>query len=143
MAGHSHSSNIQVRKNAQDKARGKLFTKLMKEIYVSVKLGGPDPDANPKLRAAMAKARSHSVPKDNIQRAIKKGQGGVDGANFEELLMEGYGPGGIAVMARCVTDNRNRTAGEVRFAFSKGGGNMGTSGCVGYMFQKKEDLPPR
>ena len=137
MAGHSHSANIAVRKNAQDKARGKLFTKLMREVYVAVKLNGADPDSNPRLRAAMAKARANSVPKDNIQRAIKKGSGNMDGKVYEELTMEGYGPGGVAVMARCLTDNRNRTAGDVRFAFSKHGGNLGTIGCVGYMFQKK------
>lgn len=137
MAGHSHSANIAVRKNAQDKARGKRFTKLMREIYVAVKLKGPDPESNPRLRAAMAKARANSVPKDNIQRAIKKGTGTTDGKTYEELTMEGYGPGGVAVMARCLTDNRNRTAGEVRYAFSKHGGNLGTMGCVGYMFQQK------
>ena len=137
MAGHSHSANIAVRKNAQDKARGKLFTKLMREVYVAVKLKGPDPESNPRLRAAMAKARANSVPKDNIQRAIKKGSGNTDGKTYEELTMEGYGPGGVAVMARCLTDNRNRTAGEVRYAFSKHGGNLGTMGCVGYMFQQK------
>jgi len=137
MAGHSHSSNIQVRKNAQDKARGKLFSKLMKEIYVSVKLGGPDPDSNAKLRAAISKAKQNSVPKDRISKAISKGSQPAGGANFEELVFEGYGPEGIAVMALCLTDNRNRTAGEIRFAFAKGGGNMGASGCVAYMFQKK------
>jgi YebC/PmpR family DNA-binding regulatory protein len=136
MAGHSHSANIAIRKNAQDKARGKLFTKLMKEIYVAVKIGGPDMDSNPRLRAAIVKARSNSVPKDNIQRAIKKGSGDTDGRTFEELAMEGYGPGGVAIMARCLTDNRNRTASEVRYAFSKGGGNLGAMGCVGYLFKK-------
>lgn len=138
MAGHSHSANVAVRKNAQDKVRAKLFTKLMKEIYVAVKVSGPDADANPRLRAAVAKAKAQSVPKDNIERAISKGSGaGDDDANYEELSMEGYGPGGVAIMATCLTDNRNRTASEVRHAYSRGGGNLGTTGCVGYLFQRK------
>lgn len=137
MAGHSHSANIAVRKNAQDKARAKLFTKLMKEVYVAVKTGGPDISANATLRAAIARAKAQSVPKDNIDRAINKAGGAGDDASYEEVTMEGYGPGGVAIMARCLTDNRNRTASEVRLAFSRGGGNLGTTGCVGYLFQRK------
>ncbi len=137
MAGHSHSANIAVRKGAQDKARGKLFTKLSKEIMVAVKLGGEDPDSNSRLRLALAKARSNSVPKDTIKRAIDRASGNIEGLVYEDLVFEGYGPGGTAIMVECLTENRNRTAGEVRHAFSKGGGNMGSTGCVGYLFQKK------
>ena len=137
MAGHSHSANIAVRKGAQDKARGKLFTKLSKEIMVAVKLGGEDPDSNARLRMALAKARSNSVPKDTIKRAIARASGNVEGLVYEDLVFEGYGPGGTAIMVECLTENRNRTAGEVRHAFSKGGGNLGSTGCVGYLFQKK------
>lgn len=137
MAGHSHSANIAVRKGAQDKARGKLFTKLAKEIAIAAKLGGPDPDMNPRLRLAIQKARSRSVPKDTIERAIKRGAGLTDGESYEELLMEGYGPAGVAILCEVLTDNRNRAASEIRHAFSKGGGNLGTSGCVGYLFQRK------
>jgi len=137
MAGHSHSANIAVRKNAQDKARARLFTKLMKEVYVAVKMGGPDPESNSRLRAAITRAKAQSVPKDKILRAIKKSEGSADDANFEETIMEGYGPGGSAVLVRCLTDNRNRTAANIRHAFAKHGGNFGTSGCVSYMFQRK------
>jgi len=134
MAGHSHSANIAVRKNAQDKVRAKLFTKLMKEIYVAIKLGGPEPENNAKLRAAIARAKAQSVPKDKIQKALNKNN---DDTVYEDVTMEGYGPGGVAVLARCLTDNRNRTAADVRHAFSKHGGNLGTSGCVGYLFQRR------
>jgi len=137
MAGHSHSANIAVRKGAQDKARGKLFTKLSKEIMVAVKLGGDDPDSNARLRLALAKARAHSVPKDTIKRAIDRATGNIEGLVYEDLVFEGYGPGGTAIMVECLTENRNRTAGEVRHAFSKGGGNLGSTGCVAYLFQKK------
>jgi len=137
MAGHSHSANIAVRKGAQDKARGRLFTKLSKEIMVAVKLGGDDPDSNSRLRLALSKARSNSVPKDTIKRAIDRAMGNIEGVVFEDLVFEGYGPGGTAIMVECLTENRNRTAGEVRHAFSKGGGNLGSTGCVGYLFQKK------
>ena len=137
MAGHSHSANIAVRKGAQDKARGKLFTKLSKEIMVAVKLGGDDPESNSRLRLALSKARSNSVPKDTIKRAIDRATGNIEGLVFEDLLFEGYGPGGTAIMVECLTENRNRTAAEVRHAFSKGGGNLGSTGCVGYLFQKK------
>jgi len=114
-----------------------MFTKLSKEIMVAVKLGGDDPDSNSRLRLALAKARSNSVPKDTIQRAIDRASGNVESAVYEDLTFEGYGPGGVAIMVDCLTDNRNRTASEVRHAFSKGGGNLGISGCVGYMFQRK------
>ncbi len=137
MAGHSHSANIAIRKGAQDKKRGKLFTKLVKEIMVAAKLGGPDPDSNPRLRMAMTKARSNSMPRANIERAVAKGSGTLEGENYESLSMEGYGPGGVAVMCDVLTDNRNRAASEIRHAFSKGNGNLGTSGCVAYMFQRK------
>ncbi len=137
MAGHSHSANIAVRKGAQDKARGKLFTKLSKEIMVAVKLGGDDPESNSRLRMALSKARSYSVPKDTIQRAIDRASGNIEGLVYEDLVFEGYGPGGTAIMVECLTENRNRTAADVRHAFSKGGGNLGSTGCVGYLFQKK------
>jgi YebC/PmpR family DNA-binding regulatory protein len=137
MAGHSHSANIAVRKGAQDKARGKLFTKLSKEIMVAVKLGGEDPESNSRLRLALSRARSNSVPKDTIKRAIDKAAGNIEGLVFEDLVFEGYGPGGTAVMVECLTENRNRTAAEVRHAFAKSGGNLGSTGCVGYLFKKK------
>ena len=137
MAGHSKWANIKRRKGAQDAIRGKLFTKLIKEIMVAAKMGGGDPDSNPRLRLAIDKAKSNSMPRDNIKRAIDKATGNVDTANYEELLMEGYGPGGVAVMLEILTDNRNRTASEVRFAFTKGNGNLGTTGCVAYMFNRK------
>ena len=117
MAGHSKWANIQHRKGAQDKKRGKLFSKLNREIMVAAKLGDPDPASNPRLRLAIDKARAQSMPKDNIERAIKKGSGQMDSSNFEEVTYEGYGPGGVAVMVRCLTDNRNRTVAEVRHAF--------------------------
>ncbi|MEM9386250.1 MAG: YebC/PmpR family DNA-binding transcriptional regulator [Pseudomonadota bacterium] len=133
MAGHSKWANIQHRKGAQDKKRGKLFTKLAREITVSAKLGGGDPTSNPRLRLAMDKARAQSMPKDNIERAIKRGSGGGEG-NLDEIRYEGYGPGGVAVMVDCMTDNRNRTVAEVRHAFSKFGGNLGADGSVAYLF---------
>ncbi len=137
MAGHSHSANIAVRKGAQDGKRAKVFSKLAKEIAVATKLGGADPDANPRLRLALRKAKAQSLPKDTVDRAIKKGSGDGEQDNFEELAMEGYGPGGVAVYCEVLTDNRNRAASEVRYAFTRGGGNLGTSGCVGYMFARK------
>ncbi|MEO0423241.1 MAG: YebC/PmpR family DNA-binding transcriptional regulator [Pseudomonadota bacterium] len=133
MAGHSKWANIQHRKGAQDKKRGKLFTKLAREITVSAKLGGGDPMSNPRLRLAIDKARAQSMPKDNIERAIKRGSGGAEG-NLDEIRYEGYGPGGVAVMVDCMTDNRNRTVAEVRHAFSKFGGNLGADGSVAYLF---------
>jgi YebC/PmpR family DNA-binding regulatory protein len=135
MAGHSKWANIQHRKGAQDKKRGKLFTKLIREITVAARLGGGDIAANPRLRLAVDKAKAKSMPKDNIERAIKKGSGDLDGNDFQEIRYEGYGPGGSAVMVDCMTDNRNRTVAEVRHAFSKFGGNLGADGSVSYMFQ--------
>ncbi len=137
MAGHSKWANIQHRKKAQDAKRGKIFTRLIREISVAAREGGGDADANPRLRLAMDRANAANVPKDNIERAIKKATGELDGANYEEIRYEGYAPGGVAVMVDCVTDNRNRTVAAVRHAFSKHGGNLGTDGSVGYLFEKK------
>ncbi len=137
MAGHSKWANIKRRKGAQDAIRGKLFTKLIREITTAARMGGADIDANPRLRAAVDKAKANSMPRDNIKRAIDKGAGNLDGDDFEEIRFEGYGPGGVAVIVECLTDNRNRTAGDVRFAFTKHNGNLGTTGCVGYMFNRK------
>lgn len=137
MAGHSKWKNIQNRKNAQDSKRGKVFQKLAKELYVAAKQGGPDPELNPSLRLVVEKSKSANMPNDNIQRAIDKATGSLDGDNYEEIIYEGYGPGGTAVMVMCLTDNRNRTASNVRLAFSKNGGNLGESGCVAYMFERK------
>ena len=134
MAGHSKWANIQHRKKAQDAKRGKLFTKLIREIVVSAKMGGGDPDANPRLRAAIDKALSGNMTRDTIERAVNRGAGGGEGDNVEELLYEGYGPGGTAVLVECMTDNRNRTVAGVRHAFGKSGGNLGTEGSVAYMF---------
>ena len=136
MAGHSKWANIQHRKGAQDKKRGKLFTKLIREITVSAKMGGGDASANPRLRAAMDAALSNNMPKDTIERAVKRGSGGMDGESYDEVRYEGYGPGGAAVMVDAMTDNRNRTVAEVRHAFSKCGGNMGTDGSVAFLFNK-------
>ena len=136
MAGHSKWANIQHRKKAQDAKRGKLFTKLIREVSVAARMGGSDPDANSRLRLAMDKAVSGNVPKDTLERAIKRAAGEDDGQNIEEIRYEGYGPGGVAVMADCMTDNRNRTVAEVRHAFSKAGGNLGTDGSVSYLFSK-------
>ncbi len=137
MAGHSKWANIQHRKGAQDKKRGKLFTKLVKEITVAARMGDPDPAANPRLRLAVDKAMAQSMPKDNIERAIKRGSGQMEGDNYEEIRYEGYGINGVAVMVDCMTDNRNRTVAEVRHAFSKHGGNLGNDGSVAYLFDKK------
>ena len=134
MAGHSKWANIQHRKGAQDKKRGKLFTKLIREITVAAKTGGGDPDANPRLRLAIDKAKAQSMPKDNIERAVKRGSGDLDGSDYTEMRYEGYGPGGTAVMVDCLTDNTNRTVADVRHAFTKYGGNLGTSGSVNYLF---------
>jgi YebC/PmpR family DNA-binding regulatory protein len=134
MAGHSKWANIQHRKGAQDKKRGKLFTKLIREITVAAKMGGGDPDSNPRLRLAIDKAKAQSMPKDNIERAVKRGAGELDGSDYQEIRYEGYGPSGTAVMVDCLTDNRNRTVAEVRHAFSKFGGNLGADGSVNYLF---------
>jgi len=136
MAGHSKWANIQHRKGAQDKKRGKLFTKLIREITVAARAGGGDPDSNPRLRLAIDKAKGQSMPKDNIERAVKRGSGELDGMDYEVIFYEGYGPGGVAVMVDCLTDNRNRTVADVRHAFSKFGGNLGADGSVAYLFNK-------
>jgi len=136
MAGHSKWANIQHRKNAQDARRGKLFTKLIREITVAARMGDPDPASNPRLRMAVDKALTANMTKDTIERAIKRGSGAQDAENFEEIRYEGYGPGGVAVMVDCMTDNRNRTVAEVRHAFTKAGGNLGTDGSVAFQFSK-------
>lgn len=137
MAGHSKWANIKHRKASQDAKRGKIFTKIAVELTVAAKLGGDDPDSNPRLRQAMVKARSASMPKDNIDRAIKKGLGGQDGQDYTEKTYEGYGPSGVAFVVECLTDNINRTVSEVRHCFTKFGGNLGTDGSVNWMFHKK------
>ncbi|NGP43428.1 YebC/PmpR family DNA-binding transcriptional regulator [Bacillaceae bacterium SIJ1] len=137
MAGHSKWKNIQHRKNAQDAKRGKLFMKLAKEIYVAAKEGGSDLATNSSLRNIVDKARNQNMPNDNIERAIKKASGDVDGAHYEEFTYEGYGAGGVAVMVRVLTDNKNRTAAAVRHAFTKNQGNLGENGCVSFMFTRK------
>lgn len=136
MAGHSKWANIRFRKGAQYAKRGKLFTKLIREITVATKAGGPDPDNKPRLRSAVDKGLSNNMKRDTIETAIKEGSGATDGDNFDEIRYEGYGPAGTAVIVDCLTDNKNRTVAEVRHAFSKAGGNLGTSGSVDYMFQK-------
>ena len=144
MAGHSKWANIQHRKGAQDKKRGKIFTKLIREITIAARIGGGDMNANPRLRLAIDKAKSQSMPKDNIERAVKRGSGAQDGVDYQEIRYEGYGPGGTAVMVDCMTDNRNRTVADVRHAFSKFGGNLGADGSVGYLFNHVGQLrfPP-
>ena len=136
MAGHSKWANIQHRKGRQDKKRGKLFTKLIREITVAARIGGSDLNSNPRLRTAVDKAKNQSMPKDNIDRAVSKGTGEGEGFNLEEVTYEGYGPGGVAILIECVTDNKNRTVAEVRYALSKFGGNLGTEGSVAYLFQQ-------
>ena len=139
MAGHSKWANIQHRKGRQDAVRAKLFSKLSKEITVAAKMGDPDPDKNPRLRLAVKEAKSQSMPKDNIDRAIKKSQAG-DGDDYEEIRYEGYGPNGVAVIVETMTDNRNRTASTVRSTFTKNGGNLGETGSVGFMFDRKGEV---
>jgi YebC/PmpR family DNA-binding regulatory protein len=135
MAGHSKWANIQHRKGRQDAKRGKVFTKLIKEITVAARMGGGDPNFNPRLRMAIDKAKAENMPGDNIDRAVKRGTGELDGASYEEIRYEGYGIGGAAVMVDCLTDNRTRTVADVRHAFSKHGGNLGTDGSVAFMFK--------
>lgn len=137
MSGHSKWANIKHRKGKQDALKGKVFTKLGKEIIVAAKAGGANPETNFRLKIVVQKAKAANMPNDNIQRAIQRGAGGQDGSNFEELIYEGYGPGGVAVMVNILTDNRNRTAGEIRHIFSKNGGNLGETGCVSWMFKQK------
>jgi YebC/PmpR family DNA-binding regulatory protein len=137
MAGHSKWANIKHRKAAQDKKRGKVWTKLIREVTVAAREGGGDPDANPRLRLAMDKAFGANMPRDTVDRAIKRGAGGDDSESYDEIRYEGYGPGGTAVMVDCMTDNRNRTAAEVRHGFTKHGGNLGTDGSVSYLFTKQ------
>jgi len=137
MSGHSKWANIKHRKGKSDAQRGKIFTKLGREISIIVKQGGPDPDSNSKLKDVIAKAKTANMPNDNIMRSIKKAGGDNANENYEEISYEGYGPGGVAVIVEAVTDNRNRTAGEVRHFFDKFGGNLGTTGCVAFMFDKK------
>jgi YebC/PmpR family DNA-binding regulatory protein len=135
MAGHSKWANTQHRKNRQDAKRGKAFTRLIKEITVAARLGGGDANSNPRLRLAVDKAYAQNMPKDNVERAIKRGTGGLDGVNYEEIRYEGYGTGGAAVMVDCMTDNRTRTVADVRSTFTKHGGNMGSEGSVAFLFK--------
>ena len=135
MAGHSRWANVKHRKERADAKRGKIFTRLIREITVAARLGGGDPGGNPRLRLALEKAREQNLPGDNIQRAIQRGAGELDGAAYEEIRYEGYGPGGAAVMLECMTDNRTRTVAEVRHAFTKNGGNLGSDGSVAYLFK--------
>jgi YebC/PmpR family DNA-binding regulatory protein len=137
MAGHSKWANIKHKKAANDKKRGKLWSKLIREVTVAAKHGGGDITTNPRLRLAVDKARGANMPSDTVERAIKRGAGGEDDTSYDEIRYEGYGPGGVAVIVDCMTDNRNRTASEVRHAFTKHGGNLGTDGSVAYMFSKK------
>lgn len=137
MSGHSKWSSIKHKKAARDAKRGKLFTKLIKEITIAARLGGGDANANPRLRSAVTAAKAQSMPNDNIDRAIKKGTGELGGASLDEVTYEGYGPGGVAIMLDVLTDNRNRTVAELRFIFSRHGGNLGESNCVGWMFKKR------
>jgi len=137
VAGHSKWANIKHKKTKEDAKRGQIFTKLARQITIATKEGGPDPDSNFKLRLAIDAAKSVNMPSDNIERAIQRGIGGLDGDNYEEVIYEGYGPNGVAIMLQALTDNRNRTAGELRHRFSKHGGNLGESGCVAWMFDRK------
>ncbi len=140
MAGHSKWANIKRHKAIQDAKRGKLYTKIIREITVAAKMGGSDANSNPRLRAALDKAQEANMTKDVVERAIKRGTGGMEGENVEEIRYEGYGPGGIAVMVDCMTNNRNRTVSEVRHAFTKHGGNLGTDGSVAYLFKKQGQM---
>lgn len=137
MSGHSKWSSIKHKKGATDAKRGKIFTKLIKEITVAARLGGSDSDGNPRLRAAIAAAKAENMPKENIERGIKKGTGELEGVSYEEANYEGYGPGGVAVLVDCLTDNKNRTVADVKHLFERHGGNLGEPGCVAWMFEKK------
>ena len=140
MSGHSKWHNIKNKKGKADAKRGKIFTKIGRELMIAVKNGGPDPDNNPKLRDAIAKAKAANMPNDTVQRSIKKASGELSAVDYERIVYEGYGPSGVAVIVDTLTDNKNRSAGNVRSAFTKGGGNMGTTGCVGFMFQEKGEI---
>lgn len=140
MSGHSKWATIHRKKEKTDAGRGKIFTKIVKEISVAVKMGGPDPDSNPRLRDAIAKAKANNMPGDNVTRTIKKASGELGNINYEEITYEGYGPGGVAIIVNTLTDNKNRTASDVRHAMSKYGGSMGTTGCVSWMFDKKGEI---
>jgi YebC/PmpR family DNA-binding regulatory protein len=141
MSGHSKWNTIKRKKGAADAKRGKIFTKLIKEITLSTRLAGPDPEGNARLRQAIMAAKEENMPKDNIDRAIKKGTGGAEGsAGYEEVIYEGYGPGGVAVLVEVMTDNKNRTVAEIRHIFSKHGGNLGENGCVSWIFEKKGSI---
>lgn len=140
MSGHSKWSTIKRKKGANDAKRGKIFTKLIKEITIAARMGGGDIDGNPRLRSAVTAAKGENMPKENIDRAIKKGTGDLGGAIYEEILYEGYGPGGVAVLVETMTDNKNRTVADIRHFFAKSGGNLGESGCVAWMFDKKGTL---
>ena len=137
MSGHSKWSTIKRKKGAADAKRGKAFTKIIKEIMVAARMGGGDLNSNPRLRSAVLAAKAENMPKDNIERAIKKGTGGLEGVNYEELIYEGYGPGGVAMMLEVLTDNKNRTVADVRHVFSRHNGGLGEAGCVSWMFEKK------
>ena len=137
MAGHSKWANIKHRKGAQDAKRGKIFTKIIKEITVSSKIGGVDIESNPRLRKAVENAKANNMPADNIERAIKKGAGTLEGIKYEEVIYEGYGPSGVAILLEVVTDNKNRSVSEIRHAFSKFGGNLAENGSVSWLFEKK------
>ena len=137
MSGHNKWASIKHKKGANDAKRGKIFTKLIKEITVAARMGGGDPNGNPRLRAAVLAARAENMPKDNIERGIKKGTGDLEGVSYEESIYEGYGPGGAAVLVESLSDNKNRSVAEIRHVFTKNGGNLGSSGCVAWMFKKK------
>ncbi len=137
MSGHSKWANIKHKKGKADALRGKITTKISREITIAVRMGGADPTGNMKLKLALTKAKANNIPKDNIQRAIQKGAGALEGNSYEEITYEGYGPAGVAIMVDCLTDNRNRTAADVRHIFSRYSGNLGATGCVNYMFQQK------
>jgi len=137
MSGHSKWSSIKHKKGALDAKRGKIFSKLIKEITVAARMGGGDPDGNPRLRSAIAAAKAENMPKDNIERAVKKGAGELEGVSYEETSYDGYGPGGVAVLVDCLTDNKNRAVADIKHIFERSGGNLGEPGCVAWMFEKK------
>lgn len=140
MAGHSKWANIRHRKERVDNKRGKVFSRLVKEIFVATKLGGEDPSSNPRLRLALSKSKEANLPKDNIEKAIKRGTGQLEGTSYEEIRYEGYGPEGVAIIVDCLTDNRNRTTAGIRHAFARNGGNLGTDGSVSFMFERVGQL---